>query len=66
MSKTRPTIGISFAEKLIGVVLLIVGALLAYYTQTNPSAAGKATPFTLAIGIIIAIAGVVMLIVKTS
>jgi hypothetical protein len=66
MSKTKPTIGVSFAEKVIGITLLIIGALLAYNSQTYPTAARMAASFGLAAGIIIAIAGVMMLIVKTS
>jgi hypothetical protein len=66
MSKTKPTIGVSFAEKLIGITLLIIGALLAYNSQTYPTAARLAAPYGLAAGIIIAIAGVIVLIVKTS
>jgi hypothetical protein len=66
MSKTKPTIGISFGEKLIGIALLIIGALLVYDTQTYSAAAGLVAPYSLAAGIIIAIAGVILLIVKTS
>jgi hypothetical protein len=66
VSKTKPTIGISFAEKLIGIALLIIGALLAYNSQTYPAAARTAAPYGLAAGIIIAIAGVIVLITKTS
>ena len=55
VSKTTLPFGISFAERIIGVVLLIIGGLLAYYTQTHPSAAGAAAPFGLAAGIILVI-----------
>ena len=55
----------AFAEKILGVILALIGVALIYYTYMNPAAAGMATSYFIAAGICLTILGIVMLIAKT-
>jgi hypothetical protein len=63
MSKSM-MFGISFIEKILGLILLIIGIILTYYTFTNKIVAGLAVPYFISAGILIMITGIILLIVK--
>jgi hypothetical protein len=63
MSKRRG-FGLAFAEKIIGIILALIGAALAYYTYFNPNAAGMGTGYFIAAGIVLVIVGLMLLIVE--
>ena len=65
MSK-RNLFGLSFAEKIFGIIIAAIGIILTYYTYTNPDAAGISTQYFLAAGIILIVLGVILVIVKSS
>ncbi len=56
----------TFAEKIVGLVLALVGAALTYYTFVNREAAGMSANFFIGAGIILAIVGVFLVIARTS
>ena len=64
MSVDMP-IGLAVAEKLFGVILIIVGAIIAYLSVNHP--AGDISHFAgifVAVGIVIAVIGVFLLMAK--
>jgi hypothetical protein len=63
MSQEGDTYWVSLAEKLIGVLLLIIGAIMLYYTVTSPDL-GTVTPIFGVLSVILLIIGVFLLIVK--
>jgi hypothetical protein len=65
MSKTRPTFGVAFAEKILGIVLLAIGIILTYETYNNPTVAGVPGPAFIIIGVILVAFGIVMILAKT-
>jgi uncharacterized membrane protein len=64
MSRKTP-IGITFFEKVFGMVLIILGIILAYATYTSLAAAGPAAAFSLTAGALLIVLGFVLIIVKT-
>ena len=66
MSKEQSAFGLNLAEKILGLLLVIIGVALTYYTYSNQSAAGMATSYFIAAGIILTILGITMLVAKTS
>jgi len=53
----------TLAEKIIGVVLIIISGLMFYYTATT-SALGKFNAIFIVLGVAILIAGIFLLLVK--
>jgi len=66
MSKEQSAFGLNLAEKILGLLLAIIGVALTYYTYNNHSAAGMATSYFIAAGIILTVLGIIMLVAKTS
>jgi hypothetical protein len=62
MSHEGDTFWVSFAERIFGLALIVIGAILAYLTVT--SAMGGFTLLFSILGIILVIIGVFLLIVK--
>jgi hypothetical protein len=58
------TYWISVGEKFFGLLLLIIGALLLYYTATSTIQLGAFTAFFGFLSIIVLIVGVLLLIVR--
>ena len=61
----RLSFGITFLEKLLGIIMAAIGALLTYYTYTGPDIPAIASFFFLAAGIILVIIGIILVIAKT-
>ena len=61
----RKTFGVAFAEKIIGIILVVVGAALTYYTYVSTEAAGMSANFFSAAGVILIILGALLVIVET-
>jgi sulfite exporter TauE/SafE len=64
MSKGK-VFGLAFAEKIIGIILALIGVALAYYTTINPNAAGMGTNYFIVAGILLVIIGLTLTIVET-
>jgi len=62
MSEDGDTFWVSFAERTIGLILIIIGAVLLYFTATT--ALGGFGTFFGAISVIMLILGIFLLIVK--
>ena len=54
---------ITLAEKIVGIVLIIVSGLMLYYTATT-SALGKFNMIFIFLGVVVLIVGIVLLLVK--
>jgi len=64
MSSEAP-IGLTIMEKLIGLIIILVGALTFYITYVNMAGVGPSPIFYLAAGLILVVLGVFILIAKT-
>jgi hypothetical protein len=66
MSEEVPT-GLLVAEKLVGIILIIIGAVVTYLTSTGPPAgdAGTYSSLFIVFGVILLIIGVFLLIANT-
>ena len=53
-----------YAERFIGLLLMLIGIALAYNTYTNWTAAGWGAEYFMAIGVALTLLGILMLIVK--
>ncbi len=65
MSEEMPT-GLLLVEKILGIVLIIIGALITYLTATSPPTgdAGIFSSIFIVIGIVILGIGILLLIAK--
>ena len=63
MSEETDTFWINLAEKFFGLLLLIIGAVVLFYTATSPDLAGFSVFFGI-LSIILLIIGLVLLLVK--
>lgn len=63
MSKEAP-IGLTIMEKLLGLLIILVGFIMFYITYTNVASIGSAPTFFLALGIALIVLGVFVLIAK--
>jgi len=63
MSEEGDTFWVSLAERLFGLLLIIIGALMLYYTVTSPELGGFSALFG-ALSVILVILGIFLLIVK--
>jgi len=57
--------GVMVAEKIIGVIIIIIGILMTYNTYGNIDAAGLGGGVFLATGIVLVILGVLLVTTKT-
>jgi len=64
MSEEGDTFWVSLAEKFIGLILVIVGALMIYFTATSTSVLGAFSLFFGAISAILLIIGLFLLLVR--
>jgi hypothetical protein len=58
------TFWVTLAEKFVGFILTIVGALLLYFTATSTDALGVFTGFFGFLGIVLLVVGVFLLLVR--
>ena len=63
MSSEAP-FGLIIMEKLVGLIMIVIGAITFYVTYTNLSSAPIPAPF-LGAGIILAILGLLLVLAKT-
>jgi len=63
LSKGRLS-GLAVAEKIMGIIIMLVGILLSYYTYTNIDAARLGANFFLATGIALTILGLILVIAR--
>ncbi len=64
MSDEGDTYWVSLTEKLFGVFLIIIGALILYFTVISTSTLGVFTAFFGFLSIIVVVVGVLLLLVK--
>jgi len=55
---------LTYAERFIGLLFMLIGIILAYNTYSNCAAAGWGAEYFMAIGVALTIVGILMLIVK--
>ncbi|MCL2642188.1 MAG: hypothetical protein FWD52_01530 [Candidatus Bathyarchaeota archaeon] len=63
MSKRNTTYGVILAEKIFGITLIILSAILLYYTSTSSDILGTFSGMFTAIGVVILIVGILLLII---
>ncbi len=56
--------GLTFAEKVFGLVLVLIGVLTSYTTLTNREAAGLGADLFTALGIIVTFIGLTLIFIK--
>jgi len=61
----RVALILTVAEKIIGLIMVLMGVALTYYTYTNLSAAGISTFFFIGSGLILVVVGLILIIAKT-
>lgn len=61
----RLSFGITFLEKILGIVTAVIGALLAYYTYSSPTIPAVASFSFFGAGLILVVIGVILVIAKT-
>ena len=61
----RLSFGVTFLEKILGIVTAVIGALLAYYTYDSPGVPAIASFFFFGAGLILVVIGVILVIAKT-
>jgi uncharacterized Tic20 family protein len=64
MSQEGDTFWVSLAEKVFGLLLIVIGAIMLYYTVTSTDTLGAFTAFFGVLSVILLIIGVFLLIVK--
>jgi len=64
MSKEK-LYGLAVAQKIFGIIVMIIGISMSYYTYNNVEAAGLGANFFIATGIALTTLGVVLIIVRT-
>jgi hypothetical protein len=65
MSEEGDTFWVSLAEKFIGLILVIIGALMIYFTATSTNVLGAFSLFFGVISAILLIIGLFLLIVRS-
>lgn len=63
MSREAPS-GLAVAEKILGIIILIIGILLSYNTYTNIEAARLGANIFFATGIALVILGLILIIAR--
>ena len=61
-----PASGLAIVEKLIGLLMILIGALVAYATYQNMSGAGPNPIIFVAVGIVLIGLGFLLLIARTT
>lgn len=61
MSSEEGSFTVSFLERLFGLIVLVTGIILTYYTATSSNALGMYTSFFVFLCIIVLIVGIVLL-----
>ena len=64
MSEEGDTFWISLAEKFFGLILLIIGSILLYFTATSTAELGAFSAFFGFLSIIVLAVGLILLLVK--
>jgi len=64
MSEEGDTFWVSLAEKFFGLLIIIIGAVLLYFTATSTDVLGVFTAFFVLLGIALLAIGVFLLLVK--
>jgi uncharacterized membrane protein len=64
MSEEGDTFWVSLAEKFFGLLLIIIGALMLYYTATSTDALGAFALFFGILSVFVLIIGIFLLLVK--
>ena len=64
MSEEGDTFWINLAEKFFGLILLVIGSILLYFTATSTTELGAFSAFFGFLSIIVLAIGIVLLIVK--
>jgi predicted ferric reductase len=64
MSEEGDTFWISLAEKFVGVILIIIGAIMLYFTATSTSVLGGFSLFFGILSLIMLIIGLFLLVVR--
>ncbi len=64
MSEEGDTFWVSLAERVFGLALIIIGAVMIYFTATSSNVLGGFTLFFGALSAILLIVGIVLLLVK--
>jgi len=57
--------GLSVLEKIVGVIIMIVGAILTYQTYENMNAAGLSAWFFIFLGVAVLLIGAILTAAKT-
>lgn len=65
MSDEGDTFWVSFAERIFGITLIVIGALMLYFTATSAELGGFGVFFGV-LSVILVIIGVFLLVVKPS
>ncbi|MCL1966084.1 MAG: hypothetical protein FWF66_04585 [Candidatus Bathyarchaeota archaeon] len=60
---SESNIWITLAEKIVGIVLIIISGLMLYYTATT-SALGKFDVIFIVLGVAVLIVGIILLLIK--
>jgi len=63
--KESAPVGLTIMEKLIGLIMIAVGAITFYVTYTNLASVGANSMLFLAAGLVLVILGVVLFIART-
>jgi hypothetical protein len=64
MSEEGDTFWVSLAERIFGLALLVIGAVMIYFTATSSNVLGGFTVFFGVISAVLVIVGIVLLLVK--
>ena len=64
MSKPERPAGLAIMEKLMGLLLLIVGALAIYYSSSAISALGGSCIIFIALGVVLLLVGMALILAK--
>ena len=64
MSRTEAPMGLTVAEKILGLVLFIIGVLAIYYTYQALEAIGAIWPIFVAFGALLLLIGLALIIAK--
>jgi hypothetical protein len=64
MSEEGDTFWVSLAERVFGLILIIIGAVMLYFTATSTDVLGGFSVFFGALSAILVIVGIFLLIVK--
>lgn len=64
MSEMEVPVGLSIAEKLLGLVILVLGVLAIYYTYQALEALGQTWPIFMALGAFLIVIGLALILAR--